>query len=269
MEYSIIIPTCDRNDLLRKCLKLLDPYCQTTTEKYEVIVTDDGKLNQARTLINEEFSWVKWINGPKRGPAANRNNGAKNANGTWLIFIDDDCLPDKNIIFEYDREAKSNPEITVMEGCTDADRPKKRLDEESPINKTGDILWSCNFAIKKKQFDLIKGFDENFLYAAMEDVDLYTRLTNAEVTIKFVSAAIVIHPWRRIIPFKNFKKRIKSHIYFARKYKISGTFKYRWNRITTFARVFFSNCKALIGFSMKGWMVIIENCISNFILIFV
>jgi GT2 family glycosyltransferase len=269
MEYSVIIPTCDRNDLLRNCLKLLDPLFQTTTEEYEVIVTDDGKLNQARTLINEEFTWVKWVEGPKRGPAANRNNGARNTRGTWLIFIDDDCLPDKNIMLEFDREARSNPYLTVMEGYIDVDRPKERLDEESPVNKTGDVLWSCNFAIKKKQFDIIEGFDEKYPFAAMEDVDLYTRLTNAGVIIKFVSSAIVIHPWRKTIPFKNFKKRIQSQIYFAKKYKLSGTFNYRWNRTTTFVRVFFSNCKALIGFSMKGWMKLVENTISNFILIFI
>jgi GT2 family glycosyltransferase len=269
MEYSVIIPTCDRNDLLRKCLTLLDPLFQTTREKYEVIVTDDGKLNQARALISEEFSWVKWIEGPKKGPAANRNNGAKNAKGTWLIFIDDDCLPDKNVLLEYDREARSNPEITVMEGYIDADRPKERLDEESPINKKGNVLWSCNFAIKKEEFVLIKGFDENYPYAAMEDVDLHTRLNNAGITIKFVLTARVIHPWRKITPFRNFKKRIKSHIYFAKKYKISRTFKYRWNRITTFARVFYSNCKALVGFSMRGWMKLVENLVINFILIFI
>jgi GT2 family glycosyltransferase len=269
MEYSIIIPTCDRNDLLRNCLKLLDPLFQTTTKEYEVIITDDGKFNQARTLICEEFSWAKWIEGPKRGPAANRNNGAKNASGTWLIFIDDDCLPDKNLILEFDCEARSNADLAVMEGYIDADRPKERLDEDSPINKTGDVLWSCNFAIKKQQFDHIGGFDENFLYATMEDVDLYTRLSNAGVAIKFVSTAIVIHPWRRRAPFKNVRKRIKSHIYFARKYKISGTFKYRWNRITTFARVFISNSKELISYSMKGWTTLIENSVSNFILIFI
>ena len=75
----------------------------------------------------------------EKGSAANRNHGAK-MQGTWLIFIDDDCLPDKNIMLEYDREARLNPELTVMEGYIDVDRPKERLDEESPVNKTGDVL---------------------------------------------------------------------------------------------------------------------------------
>ena len=269
MEYSIIIPTCDRNDLLRECLKLLDPGCQTAYVKYEVIVTDDGKLSQAKALINDEFVWVKWVNGPRRGPAANRNNGAKSASGNWLIFTDDDCLPDKNFILEYDRAVKSDLNAAVLEGYTDADRPKERLDEESPTNTTGNFLWSCNFAIKKHQFDLLGGFDENFLHPTMEDVDLYTRLKKNEVNIRFVPNAIVIHPWRRVKPFKNFRKRLKSQIYFARKHKISGTFKYRWDRITTFFRVGFSNFKSLISFSMKGWLMFIENCLRNFVLIFI
>ena len=90
MTFSVIVPTCNRNDLLAKCLELLNPANQTIKEVYEVIVTDDSKNNVAKALIEDIFTWAKWVEGPKRGPAANRNNGAKDAKGDWLIFIDDD-----------------------------------------------------------------------------------------------------------------------------------------------------------------------------------
>src|SRR5665213_3286620 len=100
MKFSVIIPTCNRNDLLRKCLDLLAPSNQTI-DNYEIIVTDDSKDGIAKDLIKQDYPWVCWVEGPKRGPAANRNNGAKTANGDWLVFIDDDCLPDKNVLNCY------------------------------------------------------------------------------------------------------------------------------------------------------------------------
>ena len=66
-------------------------------DQAEVIVSDDSKQCIAKELIQEKYSWVKWIEGPKKGPAANRNNGAKYATGDWFIFIDDDCEPQKDL----------------------------------------------------------------------------------------------------------------------------------------------------------------------------
>jgi hypothetical protein len=34
------------------------------------------------------------------------------------------------------------------------------------------------------------------------------------VMIKFVSTVIVIHPWRKIIPFKNFRKQLNPILIF-------------------------------------------------------
>lgn len=196
---SIIIPTCNRNDLLVKCLDCLNPSIQNYDKnEYEVIVTDDSKENIAKYLIFEKFSWVYWVAGPKRGPAANRNHGASKATGDWILFIDDDCLPDKNIVKEYASSIGNYKEALVFEGRTSPDRPQRRHDEECPSNETGGYLWSCNFMINKETLiSTVKGFDENFPHAAMEDVDLCYRLKKQEINIIFLPQASVIHPWRR------------------------------------------------------------------------
>jgi GT2 family glycosyltransferase len=234
----------------------------------EVIVTDDSKTNMAQMLIAEHFSWVTWVNGPKQGPAANRNNGAKVAKGEWLIFLDDDCLPQSGWLGAYIKAITTAGDALVFEGCTDAERHKERFDEEAPINTTGDKLWSCNFAINKQFFGSINGFDETFPYAAMEDIDFYVRVK--EVTsLKFIKDAFVIHPWRRIKPFSTFKKHIRSHRHFAKKYNQLGTTAFRINRAKIFAGSVFVNLKTLIGFSMKGSLVYLEKCLINFCLIFI
>ena len=178
--FSVIIPTYHRNDLLAKCLDCLAPGVQTLgSEQYEVIVTDDGSNTTAEQMIRAEYPWVQWIPGPRKGPAANRNNGAKYAQGEWLVFTDDDCLPDPQWLAAYAEAIAANPSCLVFEGRVYVDRPRQTLAEKSPVNETGGYLWSCNFTIQNQTFRSLGGFEERFPYAAMEDVDFRFRLTKA------------------------------------------------------------------------------------------
>ncbi|MCB0170537.1 MAG: glycosyltransferase [Anaerolineae bacterium] len=195
--FSVIIPTCHRNDLLAKCLDCLAPDIQTLpAAEYEVIVTDDGSKSTAEQLITENYPWVRWVAGPRTGPAANRNNGAKHAQGEWLVFTDDDCLPDPGWLEAYAEALGIFPTILVFEGRTYVNQPRRSLAEKSPINETGGYLWSCNLAIYKLLFETLDGFDERFPYAAMEDVELRVRLKKNNKRFVFIDRASVCHPWR-------------------------------------------------------------------------
>jgi len=220
MNISVIIPTCNRNDLLSKCLGQLAPSSQVLkAENYEVIVTDDSKDNNARSLVEANYPWAKWVEGPKRGPASNRNNGATLASGKWIAFIDDDCLPDKNLLAEYQKAILTNPEAEVFEGCIKANREKRSFVEESPVNEKGGYLWSCNFIIKKSLFEEMAGFDEGFPFAAVEDVEFHYRLQKSRKRIVFVEPAVVIHPWRvQKKVFSATSKRFKSLLFFLNKH---------------------------------------------------
>ncbi|MFX5983773.1 glycosyltransferase, partial [Acinetobacter baumannii] len=50
MYFSVIIPTCNRTELLDTCLSLLQ--LQELAVDYEVIVSDDSNTNSTRLLIN-------------------------------------------------------------------------------------------------------------------------------------------------------------------------------------------------------------------------
>ncbi|MDR1221313.1 MAG: glycosyltransferase [Tannerella sp.] len=222
MKLSIVIPTCNRANLLLKCLNQLSPDVQKLNPNdYEIIVSDDSTDNETKMMIEQAGqNGVIWINGPQKGPASNRNNGARNARGEWIIFIDDDCLPDPDLINNYIRSIEQHPEILVFEGRTTVDRPKRHFLEESPVNENGGSLWSCNFMIHKDYFEKeLGGFDENFPFAAMEDVDLGLRIRKQNQTVRFVKEAFVIHPWRlRKDPVEMKRKIILSTIYFYGKH---------------------------------------------------
>src|SRR5690606_21029723 len=93
MKLSVVIPTCDRPDALQACLQCLETNQQLRRTDFEIIVSDDSRKQLATEILHHAFPAVKWIEGPKRGPAANRNAGAKVANGEVIVFLDDDCLP--------------------------------------------------------------------------------------------------------------------------------------------------------------------------------
>ena len=177
---SVIIPTCHRNQDLSLCLGALRPDTQKSTCTYEVIVTDDGSKSTAEELIRAKYAWARWVAGPRRGPAANRNAGARNARGVWVLFLDDDCIPVPGWVDAYTTAIHNFPENSVFEGPTvGGPNSQTRSDHESPLNLEGGLLWSCNFAIRRQLFSGIGGFDESFPVAFMEDTDLQFRLKGA------------------------------------------------------------------------------------------
>jgi GT2 family glycosyltransferase len=175
-----------------------------------VLVTDDGTQPSAQGLIDSAYPRVQWVQGPQRGPAANRNNGTRHAQGEWLVFTDDDCLPEPGWLAAFADVLKTNPEAQVLEGRTYVDRPRQSLAEVAPVNETGGYLWSCNFAVARHVFEQLGGFDERFPDAAMEDVDFRVRLIKAGYDFPFVPTAGVCHPWRIGSAAKEYKRNRRS-----------------------------------------------------------
>ncbi|EMI15582.1 Glycosyl transferase, family 2 domain protein [Rhodopirellula maiorica SM1] len=209
--FSIVIPTYERNEALAACLERLKPGGQKIAfNRYEVIVTDDGQHQNAEQMVANRFPWVRWIKGPCRGPAANRNNGAKAASGEWLVFTDDDCLPESGWLKAFHHVSCEN--TPLLEGRTICKEGLPSILYESPINETGGRLWSCNFAIQRSLFFKIGGFDERFPYAFSEDDEFSSRLKQHGIRSQFVKDAVVDHPPRRRPFGKAWQKRWQSQI---------------------------------------------------------
>ena len=188
MKFSVVIPTCRRPDLLARCLRALP-----TSE--EVIVSDDSPDDATRELVTRDFPHVRWVRGPRRGPAANRNHGASAATGDWLAFVDDDCEPQAGWLAAL---TIASVDAEVLEGCTQAPGATDSPLEEHVENLHGGVLWSCNLAIRRELFEKLGGFDPAFTEAAGEDMEFAWRLQQASVRIRFVSDAVVHHPPRHI-----------------------------------------------------------------------
>ncbi len=216
-RISVVIPTCHRNDLLAKCLDCLAPGIQTlSADQYEVIVTDDGSRSSAEKMISEKYPWAKWTQGPRRGPAANRNHGASLASSEWIAFTDDDCLPDPGWLSNYYDSLV--PDCQIYEGSTVAKVAIPGPFWTSPVNTTGGNLWSCNMMVSRQAFDDLQGFDEGFPSPHMEDVDFRIRSETRFGKAKFVCEAVVDHPPRRISGFRGQAHGHLSTVYYCKKH---------------------------------------------------
>lgn len=195
-EFSVIVPTRDRRRELAACLARLAAGAQSLdASRFEVIVTDDGDFEATELWMRVEFPLVRHIRGPRRGPAANRNNGARAARGAWLVFADDDIVPTDGWLAAFSSAAGRG---AVLEGRTTCNAGLMSPRLHSPENRTGGVLWSCNFAIRRATFVALAGFDEGFAYPHMEDADLRERLRAAGHGIVWVPEAVVDHPPRRL-----------------------------------------------------------------------
>ena len=198
LAFSVVVPTYRRNDLLARCLDALAPGRQTLdAARYEVIVTDDAPApHNVDAMIRERFGWARWTQGPGRGPAANRNHGARQARYAHLVFTDDDCIPSPRWLQAY-AEALS-PKFAVYEGRTTCAGGLPSPLYAAPVNETGGYLWSCNMMLARAVFESLGGFDESYPFPAMEDVDFRERLKTAGFEFPFVAGAVVDHPPRRM-----------------------------------------------------------------------
>ncbi|GAB4218321.1 MAG: glycosyltransferase family 2 protein [Synechococcales cyanobacterium] len=255
MFFSVIIPTCERLEHLETCLAAtLKSLGQLNQIDYEIIVSDDGSSTLANDLIANKFPGVLWLKGPRNGAASNRNNGAMQAKGDWLLFVDDDCIPDLNWAKAYYEAIEQYPEINVFEGRTYPDRPRQSLAEEAPVNETGGHLWSCNFAIKREFFLRVGKFEERLRYD-VEDTEFQYRLKNIfQASIQFIPSASVCHPWRISKGWVRYEKMIESRVLFYSMYpdKLRSITVYKYLKIVL-GKIIFTTIPGLFKYQMRGF----------------
>jgi glycosyltransferase involved in cell wall biosynthesis len=227
MKLSVIIPTCDRADRLKECLRRIEG-------ADEIIVADDSQTTKTRELIYRDYKNTTWVQGPRKGPAANRNRGAHASSGDWFVFIDDDCLPAQNWLSEI-RNATTG--YDVVEGKTICPDKTDHPLEDVVENLAGDLLWSCNLAVNRSLFDRLSGFDEDFLIAGGEDLEFARRLRMSNARIHFASRAIVFHPVRRLSLVGLVNKVFQMHWHILYRLKIDASHSATFHEVVDLLRI--------------------------------
>jgi cellulose synthase/poly-beta-1,6-N-acetylglucosamine synthase-like glycosyltransferase len=194
---SVIIPVFEGADTLGCCLDALQ--AQTVdADSYEVIVVDDGSTD-ASALVADRLG-AQVICQEHAGPAAARNNGARQARGRYLLFTDADCQPEADWI-EQMLIPLSDPGVAGAKGVyrthqsslvarfTQAEYEEKyrRLGRAKRI----DFVDTYAAAYRRDVFWAHGGFDPEFLLD--EDQEFSFRLAGAGRKLVFAPGAVVHH----------------------------------------------------------------------------
>jgi GT2 family glycosyltransferase len=219
VRLSVVIPTRSRVASLAALLERLTPGGQGLHDgAFEVIVMDDSGNGEASGRLHHKFPHVRFANGPRRGPAANRNAGARLASGEWLVFVDDDCVPCNGWLRSL-VDASEAKALDVIEGKIVVPDKRASLLRRDVENLNGGCFWSANLAVRREYFERLGGFDEDFPEAGGEDMELAHRFRSTGARTIFCAAAVVYHPshvmtWRELW---SFAFRIRWHLLFRLK----------------------------------------------------
>ena len=187
IDFSVIVPTYNRPDSLRECLRALTSQ-DYPRDRFEVIVVDDGGESSPAPVVDALRSQlpVRLITQSHGGPARARNFAARAARGKFLAFTDDDCRPHPSWL------ARLAVALERARDCIVGGRVVNGL-PDNPFSSTSqmiaDIVYahynadpqnarffsSNNIAMAADSYRSIGGFDEGFVILACEDRELCDR----------------------------------------------------------------------------------------------
>ncbi|HEU4739509.1 MAG TPA: glycosyltransferase [Solirubrobacterales bacterium] len=178
-RVSVVVPTHERPELLRRCLAALE----RQTLPVEVVVVEDRE---------------------GRGPAWARNEGVRRAQGEVICFTDDDCAPSAGWVDALSApilaggvEVTTGP-VSMGDEATAADKAWEaivnylQVRAKAPGTASPGFVVTANLAARRSLFEQLP-FDESFPAAAGEDRDWGQRAMREGVAVRYVPAASVVH----------------------------------------------------------------------------
>ncbi len=213
---AVIVPTYNRPDSLKFCLKSLQ--LQTLSPSlWEVIVVNDGGCNIEEIVSNlpENFRCVRQENA---GPAKARNLGVSVANSQIITFLDDDCRANSSWL---ENILKVSKEGVITGGKVINSYTENLFSESNQLlidflyqyqkDTVDQFFTSNNFSLYKSDFDRFGGFNNDFSTSAGEDREFCVRLKNNGMKLIFDAQIIVEHDH-----FMDLKKFVKLHKKYGR-----------------------------------------------------
>jgi glycosyltransferase involved in cell wall biosynthesis len=235
-SISLVITTYNWPDALSAVVRAC--FAQDDQD-FEIIIADDGSGDNTRDRIAALQAAAPvplrhvWQEDLGFRAARARNLGTLAAKGEYIVFLDGDCVPQRDFVRRHRQLAQRGhvvcgSRILLSEAIT-----AKVLAEDIDLQQLGPariVAWraaghlnkalqallrwpdlgrttrrfswrrikSCNMALWRSDLDLVNGFDESFLGWGHEDADLVVRLFNAGVMRKDGAFATeVFHLWHR------------------------------------------------------------------------
>ena len=198
LSTSVVVPAYNCENTIANVIEAL---LNQTIKPNEIIIVDDGSSDGTAEKI-KSYNEVTYVKQENAGPATARNNGARNSSSGIIFFTDSDCLAQKDWIEKSIQHFKDET-VGVVSGSYGIANPKNILarciHDEILFRHTKLMptypksFGSYNFAIRKKVFDDINGFNEQYRFASGEDNDLSYKVLKSGFKIYFEKLSLVDH----------------------------------------------------------------------------
>ena len=108
MKISVIIPVYNSSIYLKKCL---DSIVNQTLKEIEIIIINDGSIDDSKKIIEEyknNYDNIIFIDQKNKGIGKTRNIGIKKASGEYITFVDSDDYIKEDMLEKYYNYAKKH-----------------------------------------------------------------------------------------------------------------------------------------------------------------
>ena len=219
IEYSVVLCTHNQADRLRTTLSGLNALRQPEAA-WELLIINNASTDETEETLGTT-DWrpaevaVRIIMEPKLGLSNARNRGIDEADGSYIVFLDDDETPDENWLVEYERAIRNwqpdalggRIEVLFEQGKRPAWLQDELLGflgqlshgpEAKRLTDQGTPLFGGNFGFRKTVFDTIGLFDASLgrkggENSGGEDTEMYRRMIKAGMDIRWIPDAVIYH----------------------------------------------------------------------------
>jgi len=239
VEISVLIPTFGRAAKLARCLARLSRQ-DLDHRKFEILIGVDGR-DEASEPDDEAAQAVHALASTSAGamraavyefdhagPGATRNKLARHASGRVLLLLNDDVLPEPDLLTNHLRahDARGSSPAMVLGAApwvvptagedTLFDRLVRetsmiffydRMHEAIARGEVGPShdwgfrhAWTLNLSLPRKDFERVGRFDERLTYACYEDLEFARRVHAQGATPVLYHPECIVHHDHRITP---------------------------------------------------------------------
>ncbi len=210
---SIVIPVHNRAALTTQCLDVLLGSWAETTEP-EIVVVDDGSSDSTAQMLAARADRVRIVRHDQNvGFGRACNEGAAVATGEWLVFLNNDTLPQSGWLDALLRYASSGEQIglvgskllfpngTIQHAGVVFARDLTPLHiysgfhaDHPAVSKSREfqVVTGACAVIRREIFDEVGGFDVGFVNG-YEDVDLCLRLRQLGYEVHYCHESVLYH----------------------------------------------------------------------------
>jgi glycosyltransferase involved in cell wall biosynthesis len=204
IHYSVIIPTLNEEKYLPN---LLESLAAQTQKDFEVIVVD-GVSKDNTVAVAQEFKrklpCLSVLTADVPGVSRQRNVGARNSSGEWLVFVDADSVLLPTFIERISEYIRTeHPKI-----FTTWTRPDSKKPGDANIALLANMIYEMSIILHRplapgpltivlrSVFDAVGGYDETRVFN--EDVDLSMRLHKKSFFFTVIPETLYTWSMRRL-----------------------------------------------------------------------